>query len=187
MRYDFSQNTRTEKHKPKQSPEEGQALKLSEQQRAGQSTAYSNVNATDANLTGPTTSTPFYKSLLATSTDATTNAYDSAKSASRARANAAGFGNSQPITQGGQSEIEAREAGALSRLPAQAMEATVPLQLEASGQQLSEGGTLGTEGQQSFETAANLNNAYQQRRQGFIDNLIGTSKQAAAGAAAGGG
>lgn len=184
--YDFSLNTRLEKHKPKRSPVESAAENISAQDRAGQSTAYGNVNATDANLSGKTTDTPYYRSLLATSTDATSNAYQSAKSASAARANAAGFGNTQPVAQGGQSELEAREAGAMSELPAKAIESTVPLQLRAAEQQLSEGGELGREGEGYFTGGAvPLEEEYQKRNSAFQQKLWDIGAGAAQGATAG--
>lgn len=139
MTYDFSQNTRTEKHKPKRSGVEKGAESIVAQDRAGQASQYkaagSDLSAsrgTLANFEGNTVDSPYYKSMLATSTDATTKAYDSAKASSRSRANAAGFGYTQPIAQGSENEINAREAGALAGLPAKAMEAVAPMQLEAA-------------------------------------------------------
>ena len=60
-------------HKPKRSPVEGEAGKISEQDRAAQTAAYGRANATDANFEGKTQDTPYYKALVASSTDATSN------------------------------------------------------------------------------------------------------------------
>lgn len=183
MTYDFSSNTRLEKHKPKRSPVESESQNISAQDRAGQSAAYGNVNATDANFAGATKDTPYYKSLLATSTDATSNAYDSAKASSAERAKMARFGYSQPAAQGGQTEMEAKEAGALAELPAKAYAATAPLQLEAAGQQLSEGSALGGQGVAYHGQAIDLEQEYQKRNSGFQNRLWDIGAGAVAGAA----
>jgi len=174
--YDFSQNTKWEKHKPKRSGVEKGAESIVNQDRAGQSTAYGNVNATDANFMGPTKDTPYYKSLLATSTDATSNAYENAKASSASRAKAAGFGYDSPIGQAASRETTGQEAGALAELPAKAYAATAPLQLQAAGQQLSEGTALGQEAT-ATETGAvvPLEEEYQKRKSAFASNLAKVS------------
>jgi hypothetical protein len=170
--WDFSANTRLEKHKPKRSGVEKGAESIVAQDRAGQSTAYGNVNATDANFAGKTQDTPYYKSLLATSTDATSNAYENAKASSAARAKAAGFGYGSPIGDAASRETTGAEAGALAELPAKATAATAPLQLEAAGQQLSEGTALGQQATQT-ETGAvvPLEEEYMKRNTAFQNRL----------------
>lgn len=177
--YDFSRNTKFEKHTPKKSPEEATSVAQQQQDVAGQKAAYGNVNATDANFAGKTQDTPYYKSLLASSTDATSNAYENAKAGSAARAKQAGFGQDSPIGQAASRETEGAEAGALAKLPAEATAATAPLQLEASGQQLQEGTALGQQGLGYEQNAGDLNKAYQQRKAAFTNQLIGSGMGAA--------
>lgn len=187
--WDYSNNTRTEKHKPKRSPVEAAAQNISQQDRAGQASQYSTANdklnsaqGTDAQFEGPTTSSPFYKSLLATSTDSTSNAYENAKASSTARAKSAGFGYDSPIGAAASRETTGAEAGALAELPAKAMEATAPLQLQAAGQSIaganasgSMGTAMGNEATSYFGDAVNLENEYQQRRSKFASNLAKVS------------
>lgn len=182
MRYNpFYQNTKIEKHKPKPAPQQGTDEAAAVGARAGQTAAYGRATATDANFSGPTTSSPYYKSLLATGTDATTNAYNNAKAASAARANAAGFGESQPVTQGANNEINAQESASLARLPAQAEQATAPLQLEAAEQQIGEGTALGNEAVGYSGQASDLAKAYMDARNSFYNNLIKSGAGAATG------
>lgn len=178
-RYDFSRNTRLEKHTPKQSPEEATSVAMQQKNQATSDKAYGNVNATDANFAGKTQDTPYYKSLLATSTDATSNAYENAKAGSAASAKQAGFGQDSPIGQAVSREQQGQEAGALAKLPAEATAATAPLQLQAAGQQLAEGTAAGQQGLGYQQDASNLNNAYQQRKAAFTNQLIGSGLGAA--------
>lgn len=174
--HDFSANTRLEKHKPKRSGVETGAESMVSQDRGARDTAFGNVNATDANFSGPTQNTPYYKSLLATSTDATSNAYENAKASSAQRAAQAGFGQTSPIGQAASRETEGAEAGALAELPAKAYAATAPLQLQAAGQQLQEGATLGGEAT-ATETGAvvPLEEEFQKRKTQFASNLAKVS------------
>lgn len=189
-KWDYSRNTRTEKHKPKRSPVEAAAQNISQQDRAGQASQYSTANnslnaaqGTDAQFEGPTTSSPFYKSLLATSTDSTSNAYENAKASSTARAKSAGFGYDSPIGAAASRETTGAEAGALAELPAKAMEATAPLQLQAAQQSISGAGVganmgtaLGQEGEGYFtQGAVPLEEEYQKRKTQFASNLAKVS------------
>lgn len=188
--WDFSRNTRTEKHKPKRSGVETGAESIVAQDRAGQTAKYGDASgdlgsarSTDANFAGKTTDTPFYKSLLATSTDSTSNAYENAKASSASRAKAAGFGYESPIGAAASRETTGAEAGALAELPAKAMEATAPLQLEAArgmtgiaNTEAGMGTALGSEAT-ATETGAvvPLEQEYQQRKAKFASNLAKVS------------
>jgi hypothetical protein len=180
IRYDFSANTKYEKHTPKQSPEEGTSVAQQQQDQSTQNSAYGNVNATDANFAGPTQNTPYYKSLVASSTDATAGAYNNAAASSKANAAQAGFGASSPIGQATSRETQGAEASALAGIPAAATAATAPLQLQAGGQQLQEGTAAGQQGLGYEQEAGNLNNAYQQRKASFTNQLIGSGLGAGA-------
>jgi hypothetical protein len=172
--YDFSRNTRLEKHTPKKSPEEGTSVQQQQKDQSTQDTAYGNVNATDANFSGPTQDTPYYKSLVAASTDATSNAYTDAQANAKQQAAQEGFGGGSPIGDAVSREQTGAEASALAKIPAEATAATAPLQLEASGQQLSEGTAVGGQGLGYEQEAGNLNSAYQGRKSAFTNQLINT-------------
>lgn len=178
-RWDFSRNTKTEKHKPGRSALESQNQNISAQNRNAQTNAYNNVNSTDSQFSGPVQDTPYYKSLVATGTDATSKAYQNAQANSISQANEAGFGTTSPIGQAASREETGQEAGALAEIPAKAAAATAPLQLEASGQQLSEGGTLGNEALGYQGEATNLEEQYAKQQQDFWNTLLGAGEAGA--------
>jgi hypothetical protein len=172
--YDFSRNTRLEKHTPKKGPEEQQSINQQQQDQATQNAAYGNVNSTDSNFSGPTQNTPYYKAMVASTSDATSNAYQNAQANAAQSAQQAGFGQSSPIGQAASREVTGAEATQQAQIPAQAMEQTAPLQLQAAGQQLSEGTAAGQQGEGYENIAANQNTAYQNRRQSFNNQLWNT-------------
>lgn len=170
-RYDFSRNTKWEKHKPSRTKLEGQAQGISQQDRQQQAQDYSTAQGTLSQFEGPVQQSPYYKSLLATSTDATSNAYENAKANSAAKAKAAGFGYDSPIGEAASRETTGQEAGALAELPAKTAAAAAPLSLAAAGETASMGTELGKEGTQYFGDAAGLEKQYQQMNQDFWDKL----------------
>ena len=115
--YDELGNTVWAHHKPGRSQVETQNENISTQNRNAQGTAYGNVNATDAQYTGPVQDSPYYKSLVATGTDATSNAYQNAQANSISEAQQAGFGQNTPIGQAASREQVGKEAGALAEIP----------------------------------------------------------------------
>lgn len=172
MRHYFLGFTIRAHHKPGRSRLESQNQNISTQNRNAQGTAYGNVNATDAQYSGPVQDSPYYKSLVATGTDATSNAYQNAQANSISQAKEAGFGQETPVGQAVSREQTGEEAGALAGIPAKAAAATAPLQLEAGGQQLSEGTALGSEALGYQEQATNLEEEYQKRQQDFWNSLL---------------
>lgn len=180
--FDFSSNTKVEKHKPKRSPLEAPAQQQQQADVAGQTKAYGSANATDANFSGPTQDTPYYKSLVASSTDATSDAYESAKANSAAKAQQAGFGYDSPIGQAASRETTNTEAAKLGQIPAQAAAVTAPLQLEAAGQQLQEGTALGQQSLGYENAAVNLEDEFQKRNSAFQNKLWDIGAGAAGGA-----
>lgn len=188
--WDYSQNTRTEKHKPKRSGVEKGAESIVSQDRAGQASQYgaagnnlAKAQGTYDQFEGKTQDSPYYKSLLATSTDATTKAYDNAKASSAVRAKQAGFGYESPIGGAVSRETEGAEAGALAGLPAKAMAATAPLQLEAAkgtqgvaGAEAGMGTALGSEATATEVGAVTpMEMQYQKRRADWASNLAKVS------------
>jgi hypothetical protein len=173
---DFSQNTKWEKHKPKRSGVEKGAESMVAQDVAGRDKAFGKAQDTYGQFEGPIKDSPYYKSLLATSTDATSNAYENAKASSAARAKAAGFGYDSPIGGAVSRETTGQEAGALAELPAKAYAATAPLSLEAAKGTAGIGTELGREGT-SIETGAvtPLEEQYQNRRAKWASDLAKVS------------
>jgi hypothetical protein len=90
------------------------------------------AQGTYQNFEGPIQQSPFYKALYNTGVESTSSAYDAADAAMKARANAAGFGYAQPVTQGAEGQLRSQEAEALARVPEQATLDTAPLALEAA-------------------------------------------------------
>ena len=160
---------------PKKSPQEAQATNVATQDQATMGQMYNTAQGTLGQYEGKTPlDTPVGKALLATSTDATSNAYQNAQAASADKAKAAGFGYNSPIGQSVSRETQGAEAGALAQLPAQVTSQVAPMQLEATQQTGQMGTAAGAQGTQNLSTAGELDNAYQQRRQSFINGLIGT-------------
>lgn len=170
--FDYSANTRLEKHKPKRSGVEKGAESMVSQDRSGRDKAFGTAQGTLGQFEGPVKDSPYYKSLLATSTDATSNAYENAKASSAARAKQAGFGMDSPIGQSASRETTGQEAGALAELPARAYASTAPLALQAAGQTAGMGTELGREATQT-ETGAvvPLEEEYMKRSAKFSDRL----------------
>lgn len=170
--WDFSANTRTEKHKPKRSGVEKGAESMVSQDRASRDKAMGAAQGTYSQFEGPVGQSPYYKSLVASSTDATSNAYENAKASSARRAREAGFGYGTPIGEAASRETEGAEAGALARIPAESYAATAPLALEAARGSADIGKTYGTEATET-ETGAvvPLEQEYLKRSDAFSKRL----------------
>jgi hypothetical protein len=126
---------------------------------------------------GPVNQSPFYKSLLTTGIQDTSNAYQNARSSMRQNANAAGFGYAQPAAQGADNQLQAQEASALASVPQQAMLGAAPLSLQAAGQ-------TGNMGMSAGQQGAGLLNANAQNTSGLYNNLLTAAIQGGAGAGA---
>lgn len=114
---------------------------------------------------GPVNQSPFYKSLLATGIQDTSNAYQNARSNMRQQANAAGFGYNQPVTQGADNQLQAREASDMARVPMEAELGAAPLSLQAAGQTGSMGMGYGAQGAGLLNP--NAKNTFDLYRQGI--------------------
>lgn len=122
------------------SPLIGQAQSISGQERsAGQSNINAGTGLEQQAVTNPTQS-PLYKALYSTEAGQMSSAFDAASSNQRAKAREAGFGYSQPTTQGAESELRGREASAIGQLPGQVASESVPLELQA-GRDIAGAGT----------------------------------------------
>src|SRR5215831_17224257 len=172
MNWDFGSNTKFEKHAPKRSGVEKGAEGISAQERGRGEGLVDTAQKTLSGFEGPITESPYYKSLVATGTDATSRAYENAKAASAARAKAAGFGYGTPIGEATSRETEGAEARDLATVPTRAIEATAPLELEAAGQTGKLG--LGEEGlgaEYFTKGVVPLEEQYMQRKKEFTDRL----------------
>lgn len=76
--------------------------------------------------------TGLYKSLLSAGTGATNQAFDNAQAAQALRANVAGLGYEQPMTQAMDTEMGAQRASALAQVPNQALMSTIQPELQAA-------------------------------------------------------
>lgn len=148
-------------HKPKPSKLIGQATDISAQDRAGQATSFGKAQGTLDQFEGPVEKSPFYKSLLKTGTESTSNQYQTARSNMRGRAKSAGFGYAQPVAQGADASMDNAEAKSLAEVPDRAMSAAAPLSLQASEQTAGMGKALGTQGADYFKSAVPLEQQYQ--------------------------
>jgi hypothetical protein len=136
------------------------------------------AQSTDSQFEGPVQNSPFYKALLTTGIQNTSNAYQNARSSEAANAKAAGFGYNQPVAQGADNQLRAQETSALANVPDQAMEAAAPLSLEAAQNSGQMGLGYGNQGVSLLNANANKPSIWQ--------SLLQTGMQSA-GAAAGGG
>lgn len=165
--------------KPGKSDPQKAAEAASAADRAKQGQLTDTAQGTLGQFEGPVDQSPFYKALLTQGTEATSNAYQNAQQNVRARAKQAGFGYEQPVEQGAEAGIQAQEAGALARVPGEAL-------LEASGPALSAAGQTGSMGmgygQQGLGYNTNAGNM-EARRVSFWDKLLQSGQAAAKDAA----
>lgn len=131
---------------------------------------------------GDPTSSGLYKSLLTTGTEATSDAYANANANMNRKANMAGFGYEQPVTQGANAELGAEEAKSMARVPGEALQQTINPEMQAIGMQEGESSLYQPLGY--FNTYANLANARDQRSSAMWNNLLSSSLGAAGAAAA---
>lgn len=101
-----------------------------QQQQAGQGNINQGVGMESGAVTNPTAS-PLYKSLYNTESSQLSDSYQNAAANTRARANAAGFGYEQPVTQGAEAQLGGQMAEQQGQLPGKVMSETVPLEMQA--------------------------------------------------------
>jgi hypothetical protein len=159
---------------------------LSTQQQQAMATGNQNTaQDTLSQFEGPVTSSPSYKSLLTTGTDATSKAYNNAQAANRANANQAGFNYASPNVQGSENEIVGQESQAVGNLPAEAAAEAAPLSEAAAMGTAGIGATQSGAAQGYNQTATGLEENYQNAQSGMWDALLGIPSKVAAGAATG--
>lgn len=129
---------------------------------------------------GPVQQSPFYKALLNTGIQSTSNAYQNADTNLKRNAQAAGFGYNQPVTQGAEDQLQSQEASALAAVPTQATEAAVQPALSAAGTTAGEAGTYGNQavlyGAQALsanQQAAQLQAQRQAAQQSLWQSILG--------------
>lgn len=149
------------------SGQQKQAENIANQDFSQQKNLTGTAQSTLGQFEGPVQQSPFYKSLLTTGIESTSQAYDNAAANQRQKANAAGFGYTQPVAQGADNQLRAKEATDLAAVPREAAVATAPLSLEASRQTGSMGMNAGSQGLSALDLAANQQN----RRRGWLQNL----------------
>jgi hypothetical protein len=146
------------------SPVERQAETMRAQNQAQMQGMTNTAQGTLSQFEGPVKDSPFYKSLLNTGLESTSAAYDRATSTARSRAKGAGFGYAQPVEQGAEAEIGARGAGALAKVPGEALLQASGPALQAAGTTGNIGTTVGGQGISALNTEAGLYNERQARQ-----------------------
>lgn len=150
--------------KPKRGDVEQDARKASAEDRARSIKSQDTAQGTLSQFEGPVQDSPFYKALKTAGTEGTANAYQSAKSNVRARANAAGFGGPSPVGQGAEAGVESEEAKAQARVPGEALTAATGPALSAASTTAGIGATQGGQGLGYMTGAAvPLEQQYQQQ------------------------
>lgn len=143
---------------------------------------------------GPVDQTPFYKALLTSGIQATSNRYQDAARAARSRAVQAGYGYSQPAAGVSEDQVAAQGASELADQPGKAMERAAPVTLGAASEtagigssQAGEGltGSAEATGSLSGATTANqsagtLQDMASKRKSGLFKTLAGVGLLAAA-------
>lgn len=177
------------RNKPSRSPVEGQVGSVAKQNQQQQGADYGKAQGTLDQFEGPVQQSPFYKSLLTTGTEGTSNAYQNVMTNTRARANQAGFGEQQPVTQGAETQVAAQEAKDLAAQPNKALlEASEPA-LQAAGQTAGMGTQLGNEAVGYSGQQVDLEKQYQQQEQqwgqGLFNSLLGVGTDIATGGLSG--
>jgi hypothetical protein len=167
---------------PKRSPIEKTATATSATDQGRSVASEDKAQGTLNQFEGPVQDSPFYKSLLTSGTEATSNAYNAATASERARANAAGINYTQPAEQGAENELRGSEATALGDLPGEAAVAATAPTLTAAGDTAGIGATEGSLGAQYFTGGAvPLENAYQNAQSQFTNALLGIPGQVIGG------
>lgn len=168
--------------KPHKSGVEAGALADQSQLQNESTNTENTAQGTLSQFEGPVESSPYYQSLMATGTDATTNAYQNAQESERANTNQAGFGAGQPAGTAADTAVQAQEAGALSRLPAQSAQQASQAALQASGQTTNLGESQGQQANAYLNSAVPLEEQYQSMLNSFQNRLWNTGAGAVAGA-----
>ena len=130
------------------------------QQRADQQ---NRANQTLGQFQGPVEQSPFYKALLTTGTESTSRAYDRARANTARRAQMAGFGYEQPVTQGAQTQVDAEEASALAQVPQNSLVRASQPALQAGG--VAQNTAMGY-GNQEMDALSMADQMQQRRRRG---------------------
>ena len=176
-------------NKPKRSPVEGQVGKVAEQNRQQQTADYGKAQDTLSQFEGPVEKSGMYKALLRSGTEGTSNAYQNVLANTRARANQAGFGEQQPITQGAETQVGVQEAKDLAAQPGKAYLETVPTALSAASQTAGMGTELGREAEGYSGQQVDLEKQYQQQQaqfgSGLFNSLLGVGMDVATGGLSG--
>jgi hypothetical protein len=157
------------KRSPLESTDTAQTTQQQQMATANQNTA----QGTLGQFEGPVQSSPFYKSLLATGTDATSQAYNNAQANNRANANASGFNYTSPNVQGSENEIAGEEATQMGELPAKAAQEAAPLAEGAAGETAGIGATQSGAASGYNSNATGLENNYQNAQSGMWQALLG--------------
>lgn len=165
---------------PGKSPYQAPAAAVSTQQNAAGIANEGAAQGTLSQFEGPVQQSPFYKALLTSGLESTSNAYQNVQSRARENAQKAGLGGgNQPAAQTNATAVDSQEAGALARVPGQAMlEATGPA-LEAAGQTGRMGQQQVGEGMGALRTANDIYGQDQQRKQALWKTLAGVGMDAA--------
>jgi hypothetical protein len=149
------------------SGQQTQLENVGNQDFAGQTQDTAAARGTLQQFQGPVQQSPFYKALLTSGIEGTSRAYNNARANTRQRAGAAGFGYNQPVAQGADNELGAREATDLAAVPRQAAIAATGPALQSAGMSGQMGLSEGLQGLQANQGAYNMN----QRRRTFWDDL----------------
>lgn len=128
---------------------------------------------------GPVQQSPFYKALYSQGIESTSNAYDRARANMNQRANMAGFGYNQPITQGANSQLDAQEARSLADVPRSAMLSAAGPAMQAAGQTGSMGMGYGQQGLGYYDATAQQD--INRQRSGLWNQLWNLPQTAASG------
>lgn len=127
-------------HSP--SAQENTSLENSKKSYAAGNQALGDVSkSTSYFMGGDPSKTGLYRSLLTTGTDATNNAYNQAKAATRLHSNVSGFGYASPTGEASDTGIETARAGDLSKVPGQALQTAAGDELQAAGIEAGVGGS----------------------------------------------
>lgn len=150
---------------------ENKASSLTDQQLADQKAALGSAGKTEdyyQGSGGPQT-TGLYKSLLTSGLESTSDAYQGAKSATKANEEKSGYGYASPASEGADREVNSAEAHDLAQVPDKALiQATGP-QLQATGMKQAQAGYYNPS--TYFGDQANLAQAYDKQKSALWQSL----------------
>lgn len=128
-----------------------------------------NVNSDLTDFEGPAGTSPFYRSQVTSGHEGVASGYRDTRSNAKMQARAAGFGYEQPVAEGADEEIGAREASDQSKVERDALTSEAGMKMQAAGIRTGEMSQFNPDS--SIKTSGDLENQRLNRRMQIFSSL----------------